>query len=139
MPVSARLKRLISLSFSLHGMMRDRLKRASHPDAVSFPKLVVLRFILERKDPPMKDVAAFLGVTPPSATALIDGLAADGLVARKPDPRDRRGVLLRATPKGRRLVQACFARVSAQVAEMFGRLTIEEQDRLIAIFEKLLV
>jgi DNA-binding MarR family transcriptional regulator len=36
-------------------------------------------------------------------TKLVDRLEADGLVARKDDPQDRRGVLAEITPEGRRL------------------------------------
>ena len=136
MPARDRLTRLVSLTFEVQMAMRERFKRSM--GGTSFPRMIVLRCLFGRTDSSMKDLAQCLGVAPPSATAMIDTLVADGLVARGPDPHDRRGVRLRLTPKGRKLMRAGIKSVSAQLAEMFGRLSEDEQERLIAIFRKLL-
>lgn len=54
-----------------------------------------------------------LAVTPPSITALVDGLAARGLVERQPDPHDRRRHQLVLTEEG----SAVLARADRAVAE----------------------
>ncbi len=51
------------------------------------------------------ELAAAEGVAAPTMTRLVDGLERDGLVGRGPDPDDRRGVLVRATPKGSRVLR----------------------------------
>jgi DNA-binding MarR family transcriptional regulator len=51
-------------------------------------------------------LAAAEGVSAPTMTRLVDGLERDGLVRRGRDPADARGVLVRATPKGSRILTA---------------------------------
>ena len=48
----------------------------------------------------MSELAEFTQLPPASLTRLVDGLVADNLVHRKPDPRDRRGVLVHITERG---------------------------------------
>jgi DNA-binding MarR family transcriptional regulator len=48
----------------------------------------------------MSELAEFTQLPPASLTRLVDGLVADNLVHRKPDPRDRRGVLVHIAPRG---------------------------------------
>jgi DNA-binding MarR family transcriptional regulator len=62
----------------------------------------------ERGGPPgarVSTLAEHLGVAPRSATEVADALEAAGLVARTPDPSDRRAVLLTLTDRGRSLVE----------------------------------
>lgn len=55
----------------------------------------------------LKELAERLHIAPRSATEVVDQLAAKGLVARRPHPRDRRATLLSLTEDG----QALRARV----------------------------
>jgi DNA-binding MarR family transcriptional regulator len=136
MPKNDRLKSLVALSFEVQMAMRERFKRKL--GGPSFPRMILLRCLSGRSGASMKELAACLGVAPPSATAMVDTLVDDGLVARGPDPSDRRGVRLKIKPKGRKLLSAGLKSVSGQMEEMFSKLSHEEQDRLIAIFRKLL-
>jgi DNA-binding MarR family transcriptional regulator len=47
------------------------------------------------------ELAALLGISRAAATRLIDTLEQAGLAHREPDPRDRRAILVAATPAGR--------------------------------------
>src|SRR5215212_11760160 len=51
----------------------------------------------------LSELAEALRIAPRSATEVADGLQERGLVARAPDPTDRRAVILRPTDQGRRL------------------------------------
>ena len=51
----------------------------------------------------MSELAEFTQLPPAALTRLVDGLVADNLVHRKPDPRDRRGVLVHITERGQAL------------------------------------
>lgn len=51
---------------------------------------------------PIEALAAGLSLSHSRAVRVIDGLAADGLVQRQPDPHDRRRALIHLTPAGRR-------------------------------------
>jgi DNA-binding MarR family transcriptional regulator len=60
----------------------------------------------------MSELAEFTQLPPASLTRLIDGMVADNLVHRKPDPRDRRGILVHLTERG----LALQAQLSALIA-----------------------
>jgi DNA-binding MarR family transcriptional regulator len=51
--------------------------------------------------PQLRALAEQLHLTPRSVTAIVDGLEAQGLLERTPDPRDRRAVIARLTDAGR--------------------------------------
>ncbi len=48
----------------------------------------------------MRDLAEELAVTPRNITTIVDGLEREGLLARHPDPHDRRAIWLELTPVG---------------------------------------
>lgn len=78
------------------------------PLGISFGDYGVLR-VLELEGPrralaPSR-LAEVLVRTTGGMTKTVDRLERLGLVARRPDPTDRRGVLVRLTPKGRRLCE----------------------------------
>ena len=62
----------------------------------------------------MSELAEFTQLPPASLTRLVDGLVADNLVHRKPDPRDRRGVLVHITERGLALGAALSERIAAE-------------------------
>lgn len=61
-----------------------------------------------------------LDLTSGSVTALVDRLVQRGLAERQPDPADRRGVLVAATPLGLHHL----ARINNPLGEVSGKLTI---------------
>jgi DNA-binding MarR family transcriptional regulator len=63
-------------------------------------------------------------------TSRLDKLAERGLVARKPDPDDRRGVLVALTPKGRKLIDAATATRFADAADSLPPLPAVDRKRL---------
>jgi DNA-binding MarR family transcriptional regulator len=65
-----------------------------------------------------KSLAEWLAVRPPTVTVIVDGLVARGLVAREPDPDDRRRVTHQLTDSGRDIYET----VSAAVAARLGRI-----------------
>ncbi len=69
-------------------------------------------------------------VTSGTMTNRIDRLAERGLVRRRPDPEDRRGVLVTLTAEGRALVDAALTDLLAQEREILARLPDADQHRL---------
>ena len=71
-------------------------------------------------------------------TNRLDRLEAAGLVARQPDPDDRRGLIIELTPKGKALVdQAIGARLD-EANEAASALTETERKDLVRLLRKLL-
>jgi DNA-binding MarR family transcriptional regulator len=66
----------------------------------------------------------------PTATRLIASLESDGLVARTPDPSDRRSSLIATTPEGRDLMRTLRTRKDAYLARRLTKLTAEERETL---------
>jgi DNA-binding MarR family transcriptional regulator len=64
-------------------------------------------------------------------------MEADGLVAREPDPSDRRSVVIRATAAGEAQLEAGRARQLAPLAESIDSLDVAEQQTLAGAVELL--
>jgi DNA-binding MarR family transcriptional regulator len=96
---------------------------------------------LRRHGPPYElrptDFATALMLTSSGATKRLDRLEEAGLIVRRPDPADRRGILIALTPKGRRLVDAAVADHVANEHRILGRLTKAEQRQLAVLLRKL--
>jgi DNA-binding MarR family transcriptional regulator len=77
----------------------------------------------------------------PTATRVLTRLEAAGLVARVPDPADRRSSLVTATADGRALLRRLHDRKEAYLASRLRTLGADERatlDRATAILERLL-
>jgi long-chain acyl-CoA synthetase len=67
-------------------------------------------------------LARKLAVSPPSVTAVVDGLVARELVVRRDDPDDRRRLTLLLTRDGKQLLSAADAAAEARLDEIAGYL-----------------
>jgi DNA-binding MarR family transcriptional regulator len=68
----------------------------------------------------------------PTATSVIDGLTKHDLVARKPDPADRRAVLVGLTEHGRALVEQIRQERDVVLTGALADLTAEERAAIAA-------
>jgi long-chain acyl-CoA synthetase len=71
-------------------------------------------------------LARKLAVSPPTVTAVVDGLVARGLVERRADPEDRRRLTLLLTRDGKRVFTAADAAAEARLDEIAGFLEASE-------------
>lgn len=78
-------------------------------------------------------------VTSGTMTNRIDRLAAAGLVKRRPDPEDRRGVLVSLTDAGRTRVDGAFADLLRRERDLLSSLGKREQQALADLLRTLLV
>jgi len=91
----------------LHSAALHLLRRLRAEDdalGISPPRLSALSVVVYAGPIGIGALATAEGVAAPTMTRLIDGLERDGYVRRTPDPRDARGVLVEATPTGRRVL-----------------------------------
>jgi DNA-binding MarR family transcriptional regulator len=122
---------------ALHQKLAAALRREARNLEYTLPQLEVLNFIVERENPTMKNIAAHMRVTAPSATTLIEYLHTQKLVTRKPDPRDRRGVRIYATAKTVSLFSKFKKVKTAAFKEMLRPLSANDRNQLTTIFNKL--
>ena len=85
----------------------------------------------------MKDVADFLGVSPPSATSLVNTLAKSELIYREADETDRRIVRIVISKKGKKFLEAHKKKMAEKMRANISRLSTEEQQQLKKILEKI--
>lgn len=71
-------------------------------------------------------------------TKRLDRLVAARLVRRRPDPADRRGVIVRLTPRGRQLIERALVEHLANEEEILEALTVSERRRLDRLLRRLL-
>ena len=76
-------------------------------------------------------------VTSGTMTNRVDRLEARGLVDRRPDPGDRRGILVRLTPTGRRHVDAALEDLLAGERELLAGLAVDDQQTLAGLLRVL--
>lgn len=76
-------------------------------------------------------------VTSGAVTKRVDRLELPGLVAREPDPRDRRGVLVGLTPEGLSLVDRAVEAHLANEERLLARLPRREREQLARLLRKL--
>ena len=104
--------------------------------APSYPRMRLL-YALHCEGPQrMGDLADALDVTPRSVTALVDGLEAEHLVARRAHPSDRRATIIELTDEAREAVEASLEHQTA-IAALFGSLSPRDQRELLRIVSEL--
>jgi DNA-binding MarR family transcriptional regulator len=78
-------------------------------------------------------------VTSGTMTNRVDRLTARGLVERLPDPRDRRGVIVRLTDAGRSRVDDALAGLLAREHHLLADLGDDDRDRLSHLLRQLVL
>jgi DNA-binding MarR family transcriptional regulator len=78
-----------------------------------------------------------LRIAPRSATDVLDGLAAKGLVHRRPDPQDRRATLVALTGHGIEVADDIRAASGSEAERIFDRLTPADRVHLARILRLL--
>ena len=76
-------------------------------------------------------------MTSGTMTNRVDRLVARGFVERLPDPRDRRGVLVRLTDAGRRSVDGALESLLDRERDLLAGLDHADQDTLASLLRSL--
>jgi DNA-binding MarR family transcriptional regulator len=96
---------------------------------------------LRRSGPPYRlrvtDLTASTMIGSSGTTKRLDRLERNGLVARSPDPNDRRGTLIELTDKGLALIDGVTAAHLENERELIAGLSGKEQEQLAGLLRKL--
>jgi DNA-binding MarR family transcriptional regulator len=120
--------------------LADSLGRHLHGDEdpdpwlslnLTIAQLKSLFFIKFEGTTSSKNLAAALGVTPPSVTGIIDRMVKHGLVTREYNQQNRRMQLLSLTQKGDDLINELKVRKTAHLSHLLEMLNIEDLKALI--------
>lgn len=105
---------------------------------LSLAKLGALTALSEAGESmPLSQLAERLSCVKSNITQLVDRLEADGLVARAPDPNDRRGRLAVLTPAGRDAFEKGTRIYEETERDLLAGLDPAEVRQLAALMEKL--
>lgn len=118
--------------FEFGRLVRCRAKQ-DHTQTLTLPQLEALWFISESGEPLMREVANYLKVKAPSATALIEELAKSGQLTRTANPHDRREVRVRLTQKGKKTLETLVARKSRVIEDILSVISRKERDEFIKL------
>lgn len=104
---------------------RLRGRDARQPGGLSFAQFRLLAELEDEAGVPTSRLAESAGVSPATATGMLDSLEAMGVVTRERSTEDRRVVLTRLTPEGRRVRDARRAEARRVFAEALATLEPE--------------
>jgi DNA-binding MarR family transcriptional regulator len=119
----------------------NRRLRAEADSGLTASGTAALATIGRRGPLPLGELAALEGVKPPSMTATMAILEAEGLIARTGDESDRRVSRVALTARGRQRLERARSRKTAYLAARLERLDerqLEQLDQAVSLFELLL-
>ncbi|MCK9578399.1 MarR family transcriptional regulator [bacterium] len=134
----ANCNRELSLGFfKAFKLLKRKLSLRDEIYNLTIGQMEILHLIREKKQVPMKDIADFLEITPPSATSLISNLVVNDILERHFDKVDRRVILLSITERGRRIFEKAKKDRAAAFEKVVSNLTQEEKDVLLKLLKKI--
>ena len=84
----------------------------------------------------MNELANNIGVKLSNMTMMVDSIIKDGMVERDRDESDRRKVMVRLTPKGRKIRDKFLAQRRKVAKSIFARLSDKDRDELLKSLDK---
>ena len=128
---------IVTLAGDVSRLFRRRFDAAVRGFGVTGSQWRVLCVLGQQPGLSQTRLAAALDVEAISAGRMIDRLEKAGLVARRPDPSDRRVWLLETTPAAASLLDQLRSTAHEVIAEMLSGFTPEEAETLRALLERL--
>jgi DNA-binding MarR family transcriptional regulator len=92
--------------------------------------LMALKFVAEKKNPTMKELADQFGITPPSVTALVEPLVESRYLLRELDAKDRRLVRLMISDNGQQILKKSLQIARKGMIDILNQMEEEEVDNL---------
>lgn len=134
------LQRLIRLSHIFSSIVREilesKLLDEASPLALTSSQFHILKLMHVNGRHQVGELAEFLGVSAPAITKSIDKLERFGLVLRTPSKGDRRAVILKASLKGRRLVEHYEELISTRLGPILEDFESNEIDHFSNLLER---
>ena len=112
------------------------------PDYTDTPvtpaQLVLLDWVAASPGCGIQELAAGLGLTPPTVSVGVRRLEETGLLERRPNPRDRRSVRLFLTARGESLHRRAREFRRCKARRLLSGLSPQEQETLLSLWERAL-
>lgn len=134
---AALVEALLTTAHAIQRFADARIPDYKLPMKLSGSRLRVLLAVDDAGSLRMGDLATDLGVAARTVTDLVDGLEKAGLLARKPDPSDRRATLLELSPTARVHFERVQAMQRALSDEVLAPLDADERLLLFSLLTRL--
>jgi DNA-binding MarR family transcriptional regulator len=118
---------------------RERALRPLHLTPADFDVLVTLLRIRSAEGTNPTVLANNCMVTSGAITSRLDRLERSGLIERRPDPNDRRGVLVLLTLAGEQLARNAIAAVFAEHERVLEPLSVRDRSSAVSVLRRLLL
>lgn len=102
------------------------------------PKMRAMAVLSVIEGPLIRDLASYTVTEQSTLSRALDGLAAEGLIRREPDPQDSRGIRVHMTPAGRETFERLWPHMAQGYAAMFRGISEDERRGFVATLQKLL-
>ncbi len=128
---------LAELFWAVARQLRRQSRRTLEPWDVNPGHARALAVLTRHGAMRLSALAEHLHIAPRSTTEVVDGLQERGLVARHPDPADRRATLVAPTDEGTRVGAAIRTARAAEAERFFGHLSPADHADLTRILRTL--
>ena len=128
--ISVGADELASRLAGISTVLQRHLSRADAGDGLTRARLSALGLLVMGGPRTLGELAAAEHVRPPTMTRLVHAMEADGLVAREPNPDDRRSVVIHATARGETQLDLGRRRQVAPLAQAISDLDRAERGAL---------
>jgi DNA-binding MarR family transcriptional regulator len=126
--------RLLTCTTLIEGEVRRRLRQDFD---VTLPRFDLMAQLDKTPDGmTLGELSLRMMVSNGNVTGLVERLAADGLIARKPAPNDRRSQIVRLTAAGRRAFRAMARAHEAWILRIFADLKPSDISTLMGLLAK---
>ena len=134
---SAQITRAATLFFMVRGLVRTKLAQGKRLDPYAWLRIETMVYIRDHAGVPMKDIAAYLSITAPSATSLVNALVKAGYVERHTDPRDKRTSRVYLTRKGQQKLQHAMKHGMEVLGGLFAPLSAKDLAAFTTLLERI--
>jgi len=129
------IARIIEAQRRMNRVIRERTLDSWVKLNLTIPQLKSLFYISRHGRVNLSGLASGIRVTPANVTGIADRLVEQGLLTRTPDPDDRRVSWLRATDKGKTLINDLREGRAQEMRRILDQLTEEELSTVAGGFE----
>ena len=116
--------------------IRSEMRSRRSPD-LTVPQFRTLVFVNRNEGSSLLEVATFMGLTPPSASRLVDILISRGLMTREEHPSDRRRVKLGVTRRGHTVLENCTRGTLAHLSDKLSCVGAEDREVIVRAMQTL--
>lgn len=136
---AAGARQLLPAALDTYWQVHREIAEDLHPSGLTTPQyLVLVHLVASRREAGMRQLARAGRHDAATMTAVVDGLVRRGWVVRRRSAADRRRVVVRLTPKGRRIYQLATRRLILRWRRALRTFSGAEQLQLLSLLLRLL-